>query len=170
MLSKFWRLPETGAYWLVFLLLGLAMEGVALFYQYKLDYAPCVICIHIRIWTAALILVAISGLLVHKSRIGILTSQLLMLVVSIGLLERSWLLLGIERGFVEGSCSMDSGLPSWFALDKWWPTVFEVMEPCGYTPELLFGITMAEALLVFSVSMILVHLLLLTGFFLKNKM
>ena len=24
------------------------------------------------------------------------------------------------------------------------------MEPCGYTPELLFGITMAEALVVFS--------------------
>ena len=169
MLSKFWRLPETTGYWLFFLLLGLAMEGVALFYQYKLDYAPCVVCIHTRIWTAALILTAILGLLLHKSRAGVLTSQLLMLVVSIGLMERSWLLLGIERGFIEGSCSMDSGLPAWFALDKWWPTVFEVMEPCGYTPELLFGITMAEALVVFSVTMILLHSLLLTGLFLKNR-
>ncbi len=58
---------------------------------------------------------------------------------------------------------MDSSLPNWFALDKWWPTVFEVMEPCGYTPELLFGITMAEALVVFSILMLLTHFLLLTA-------
>jgi len=28
------------------------------------------------------------------------------------------------------------------------------MEPCGYTPELLFGVTMAEALVVFSIGLL----------------
>jgi disulfide bond formation protein DsbB len=51
---------------------------------------------------------------------------------------------------------MESGLPDWFALDVWFPKLFKVWEPCGYTPELLFGITMAEGLLVFSVVMVLV--------------
>ncbi|MFC6670264.1 hypothetical protein [Marinobacterium aestuariivivens] len=41
---------------------------------------------------------------------------------------------------------MDSGLPAWFAPDQWWPWMFEIWEPCGYTPEMPFGITMAEAL------------------------
>ncbi len=169
MRNKFWRLPEKTGYWLFFLLLGFALEGVALFYQYQLDYSPCVLCIHLRIWTAALILVAVLGLLVHKTRAGIILSQFLMLVVSAGMLERSWLLLGIERGFIEGSCSMDSGLPAWLALDKWFPAIFEVMEPCGYTPELLFGITMAEALLVFSVLMVFLHFMLFVSVLRANK-
>ena len=45
---------------------------------------------------------------------------------------------------------MTLGLPSWFALDEWFPVLFGVWEACGDTPELLFGITMAEALIVLS--------------------
>jgi disulfide bond formation protein DsbB len=72
-----------------------------------------------------------------------------------GMLERSWQLLGTERGWIFGSCNMDAGLPAWFALDRWFPAVFEVKDACGYTPELLFGVTMAEALLLFSLTLTL---------------
>ena len=41
-------------------------------------------------------------------------------------------------------------MPSWFAIDVWFPQLFKVQTSCGYTPELLFGITMAEALIVSS--------------------
>lgn len=64
--------------------------------------------------------------------------------------------LGSERLTIVMSCTEDSGLPAWFALDKWFPLVFEVHEPCGYTPELLFGITMAEGLVVLSVVLVVV--------------
>ncbi len=168
MLNKFWQLPAKTAYWLFFLLLGIALELVALFYQYQLEYAPCVVCIHIRIWTGALILASLLGFTAHYSRLGRVFSQFLMLAVSAGMLERSWLLLGIERGFIEGSCTMDSGLPAWFALDKWLPVLFEVQEPCGYTPELLFGVTMAEALIVFSVIMVIIHFAWLLAIVLKK--
>ena len=79
-------------------------------------------------------------------------------VLSIGLLERAWMLLGIERGTVEGSCSFDSGLPAWFALDQWFPAIFKVWEACGYTPELLFGITMAESLVLLGAVALLVSI------------
>lgn len=46
-----------------------------------------------------------------------------------------------------GSCSFDLGLPSWLALDKWMPLIFKVQTTCGYTPELAFGVSMAEVLL-----------------------
>ena len=78
-----------------------------------------------------------------------------MTALMIGLLERSYQLLGVERGFIMGDCSMNSGLPAWFALDKWLPSVFKVWEPCGYTPEILFGVTMAEALMFISILLIL---------------
>jgi disulfide bond formation protein DsbB len=66
------------------------------------------------------------------------------------LVERSWQVLAVERGWIFGDCDMDLGMPSWFALDSWLPSVFEVQTSCGYTPILLLGITMAEALLVIS--------------------
>ncbi len=160
MLQKFWQLPQNKWYWITFIILGVALESVALFYQYILEYSPCVLCIHTRIWVMALILVSLLGLASRQYLAGVRFAQLSMFAVSLGLLDRSWQLLGVERGFIMGGCSMDSGLPAWFALDKWFPAMFEVMEPCGYTPELPFGVTMAEALLVFSAVMVIFHGLL----------
>lgn len=145
------RMGASPISWLVVLVLGLAMEGIALYFQYVLGYGPCVLCIHIRIYIAGLILVAAVALAARKGRAALITCLALTLALSAGMAERSWLTLGVERGFIEGACDMNTGLPAWFALDKWFPQVFEPWEPCGYTPELLFGITMAEGLIVFSV-------------------
>jgi len=155
------RLAAIGAsawYWLAMLATGLSLEAVALFYQYALDYYPCVVCIHVRIWVLAFILVALLALLVRGFRYARTLMHGLTIVLSAGLLERAWMLLGIERGTVEGSCSFDSGLPAWFALDQWFPALFKIWEACGYTPELLFGITMAESLLVLAVAALLVSI------------
>lgn len=151
MLDKLTCLSRSSWYWLSLIVIGVAMEGVALFFQYGLDYGPCVLCIHIRIWVMALILIAILGLVFKKCPIATKANHLLTLGVAVGLAERSWQTLAVEKGWIIDSCSMDSGLPNWFALDEWFPHMFEPWEPCGYTPELLFGITMAEGLMAFSV-------------------
>jgi disulfide bond formation protein DsbB len=157
-LSKLSNLSANKWYWLAILILGVSLEATALVYQYILDYMPCVLCIHVRIWVLAIIVISLLSLMLYKQWQGLLVMQLSMTVIGVGLLERSYRLLGTERGFLSGGCSMDSGLPQWFALDKWWPMVFEVQEPCGYTPELLLGITMAEALLVFSALLLLLSM------------
>ncbi|VAW79837.1 Periplasmic thiol:disulfide oxidoreductase DsbB, required for DsbA reoxidation [hydrothermal vent metagenome] len=154
MRDKLYRIATGIPYWAALIVLALALEGVALFYQYRLDYWPCVMCIHVRVWVLGLIVVGMMGLLLrHQHKLQVL-AQLLVAVVGAGMLERSLKLLGTERGTLEGSCAMESGLPAWFALDQWFPSVFQVMEPCGYTPELLFGVTMAEALVVFSAALL----------------
>ena len=153
------RLAAIGAgawYWLAILATGLSLEAVALYYQYALDYYPCVLCIHVRIWVLGFVLAALLALFVRSFRYLRTLMHGLTVVLSLGLLERAWMLLGIERGTVEGSCSFDSGLPAWFALDQWFPALFKVWEACGYTPEILFGITMAEGLVVFGVAALLV--------------
>ena len=156
MLNKLEVIGSSAWYWLALAVAGLSMEAVALIYQYVLEYLPCVLCIHARIWVLGFILLALLALLLRGSRSWLVMLHLLNTVVMAGLLERAWLLLGTERGTVEGSCEMDLGFPGWFALDAWFPWMFRVWEPCGYTPELLFGITMAEALVVFSAVMVLV--------------
>ncbi len=150
MLQKYLNISSSKWYWLALLLLGISLEASALFYQYVLDYPPCVLCIHVRIWVLGMIVISLLALKFYKNSLGLLTSQIVMTLLSLGLFERSYQLLGTERGFVYGECNMESGLPAWFALDSWFPSVFKIWAACGYTPELLFGVTMAEALIVMS--------------------
>lgn len=154
-LLNFGRQP---LYWLGMLALGAGMEATALVYQHLLDYPPCVMCIHVRIWVVVMMLVAVIGLLLCRRRVWCALAHLLMGGVMLGLLERAWQLLGTERGFIISTCGFDLGLPAWLALDRWLPAVFEVQTTCGYTPELLFGITTAEMLLVISAGLSIISL------------
>ena len=147
LLTKF---SKSAWYWALLVLIGLSFEFVGLYYQHVLELMPCVLCIHVRIWVMALILVSLLALWMRRNAIMNLLAHMLTVVIAIGLLERSYQLLGTERGFTFTDCGLDLGLPAWLALDAWFPAVFKVQTSCGYTPELLFGITMAEALIVFS--------------------
>ena len=134
--------------WLLFIIGCLLFESVALYYQYVLDFPPCVVCIHVRILLAALLIAAVFGLLLRKHLVPRIGALFVILSICIVLVERSWLLLGTERGFTMGSCSFDLGLPDWLALDQWMPLIFKVHTTCGYTPIIAFGFSMAEILLV----------------------
>jgi disulfide bond formation protein DsbB len=148
MMHSLQQLLSSRIYWLVLLVGALAAEAVALYFQYGLDYGPCVLCIHIRLWLFALILVALVALLLPRCPKVQIGGRLLTLIIALGFTERSWRTLAIERNWIESSCSFDSGLPSWFTPGEWWPLMFEIWESCGYTPEVLFGFTMAEMLAV----------------------
>ena len=112
------------AYWLVLIGFAVGMELVALYYQYVLDEWPCVVCIHTRIWLMALIIVSVAALLVKRRIIMSLVGHSMVTIIMLGLLDRSWLLLGVERGTIFGSCDMDLVLPVWLDVDKWFPFIF----------------------------------------------
>jgi len=151
--------------WWGIALFGLALEGAALYYQYVLNYGPCVLCIHVRLWLFGIVGVALAGALFSRQPRSQTLLWLVMLVPAIGFAERSWQVLAVERGWSMGACSMDPGLPRWFAVDRWFPVLFEPWEACGYTPEILLGITMAETLMGLSVMLVILVLafLALTG-------
>lgn len=142
-------------YWAALALFGLALEAGALYYQYVLDEWPCLLCIQIRIWIMAFILLSILALFFTRSVFAMRLFHGGSLLIMIGLLERSWRVLAVERGWIFSACEMDLGMPSWFALDKWFPLLFEVQTSCGYTPLILFNITMAEVLFVVSAGLLL---------------
>ena len=150
MLDTLAKIGNNSFYWLALVVIGLLSEAVGLYYQYVLEELPCVLCIQVRLWLMALILVALLVLLLRRLRFTPLAGHLLTVVIAAGLLERSYVLLGTERRFLLGDCGFDLGLPAWFTPDTWFPSVFQVETTCGYTPELPFGITMAEALIVAS--------------------
>lgn len=161
MLELIRRFSHRKLYWVLLIILGLSLEGSALYYQYVLDEWPCVLCIHIRIWILGFIVLAILALLIRNNRWLTRGLHLINTVIMGALVERSWQTLAVERGWVFGECDMESGLPFWFALDKWFPAVFEVLTACGYTPLIIFNITMAETLMLVTSLLLVVSLVLL---------
>ncbi|RDH84974.1 MAG: disulfide bond formation protein B [endosymbiont of Galathealinum brachiosum] len=145
-------------YWLAYISGGLSLLAAALFYQYQLEELPCVVCIQVRLWISLIVIVSIAGLLFRKMAWLNAGLQIIILLSVIGLAERSYLLLGTERGFIFGDCGFDAGLPAWFAIEQWLPWMYQVETSCGYTPEIIFGVTMAEALMLLSAGLTLFSL------------
>ena len=137
-------------YWVFLALLGLFMEAVALYYQYGVGDEPCQLCIHIRIWVAAFTALALVMCVLPGGRWVNTAGHLLAVGCMVGLMERTKYLWDVERGLGEGSCEFFLGFPDWFALDRWFPAMFEVRNLCGFTPEMLFGLSMAQILMVVS--------------------
>ncbi len=155
MLNLLARLGRQRRYWAALVVIGIALEGAALYYQYALDEWPCALCIHVRIWVVAFILLGLAGLFATGSTVASRVLHGLNLVVMLGLAERSYQVLAVERGWTFGDCAMDLGMPAWFALDRWIPWLFEVQTTCGYSPYIVGQITMAEPLLVISVLLVM---------------
>ena len=153
-LSRLWALISdltlSKGYWALLVVLGLFMEGVALYYQYVIGDDPCQICIHTRIWVAAFTLLALLMCLLPSKRWLNTGGHVLVTACMLGLWERCKYLWDVERGLGEGSCEFVLGFPDWFALDRWFPAMFEVRTLCGFTPSMPFGLSMAEVLIVVS--------------------
>ncbi|MEP4485808.1 MAG: disulfide bond formation protein B [Halioglobus sp.] len=163
------QLLTSKGYWVCVLLTGIALEAVALFYQYALGDEPCQICIHIRIWVAAFTLLALIMCLLPRNNILNLIAHLLTVVTTVGLWERCKYLLDVELGRGDASCNFYLGFPEWFALDSWLPWLFEVRNLCSLTPMLPGGISMAEGLIVIA-SILLPISLLALGLNIKTTM
>ena len=155
-------------FWLMYIVGGIIMLAVALYHQYVLNEQPCVLCIQVRLWVSLFVIVSFIGLLFRNIRVVNSIAHLSVIVIAIGLMERSYQLLGTERGFILGACNFDLGLPAWFAVEEWLPWMFRVETTCGYSPVVAFGITMAEALIVLSAGMLLVSLSVALASFSRN--
>ncbi len=168
MLNRLSSLSRGQLYWIALLLGGLALQATALFYQYVLDEWPCVICIHIRIWIAGFILVAVLALFVRKRLPVLRLLHGLNVIMMLGFAERSYQVLAVERGWVFGGCNLELGMPAWFALDQWMPWLFEVKTSCGYTPLIVGNISMAEILMALSALLCLISFVFLVSSFIKG--
>jgi len=168
LIQQFKSMAHSRWYWLFYIVTGLALLAIALFYQYVFDEQPCVVCIQVRLWISLLVLVALAGLFSRSSIVNTI-AHISTVLIAIGLTERSYLLLGTERGFIFSDCGFDLGLPSWLAIDEWLPWLYRIETSCGYTPEIIFGITMAEALIVFSISLLLISFCVPLASFIKIK-
>ena len=122
-------------------------------------------CIQVRVLIALLIIIALAALLLGSNRMINTVAHISIVLIAAGLTERSYQLLGTERGFIFGDCGFSLGLPAWLAIEDWFPWLFRVETSCSYTPEIILGITIAESLMVLSILLLLFSFsVLLVGF------
>ena len=150
-------------YWLAVALFGMALLVVALYYQYALGDEPCQVCIHARLWVVTFTLIALIMLFIPQTSLVRVVGNLAVLIASAGLFERARYLYRLENGIGDGSCQFQLGMPDWFAVDRWMPWLFEVRNLCSFTPEMLFGLSMAETLMGLAMGIALVATLTLAG-------
>ncbi|RZO78616.1 MAG: disulfide bond formation protein B [Halieaceae bacterium] len=162
-MSTLLQLLQSRWYWLTIALFGIALLGVALYYQYALGDEPCQVCIHARLWVVAFTLIALVMLITPQIKILRILGNGGVLIAGVGLTERARYLYRLENGMGDGSCQFQLGMPDWFAVDRWMPWLFEVRNLCSFTPEMLFGVSMAESLAASAIGISLLALLALTG-------
>ena len=151
LLKRLKDIQQGHVYWLVYIAGSLLLMAAAMYFQYIREEPPCLMCIQVRILLSLLIIIAVIGLLTRRHPLMNVLANISTVLVAISMSERAYQLLGTERGFVFSDCGFDLGLPAWLALDEWLPWLFRVQTTCGYTPEIAFGVTIAESLMVLSI-------------------
>ena len=162
-MSTLFQLLQSRWYWLTIALFGIALLGVALYYQYALGDEPCQVCIHARLWVVAFTLIALVMLITPQIKILRILGNGGVLIAGVGLTERARYLYRLETGMVDGSSQFQLGMPDWFAVDRWMPWLFEVRNLCSFTPEMLLGLSMAETLMGLAIGIGFLAALTLVG-------
>lgn len=172
LLNRLITAEQSPILWLFIFILSSASMGFALYYQYALDWDPCVLCIHIRIIMFGLILLSLMMIYLCRFRALRLIGFLGQTALATLLYQRANELYRVEIGLEDAGCLFSAGLPSWFDLEAWLPSLFEVRSACGVSPNVLLNITMAESLYLTSAFALVVASilsLLSIGLFIRDK-
>jgi len=147
-LNVFYKISQARYFWLAGAFYLLLMEAIALYYQYVLEYYPCALCVQIRAWVSGAIILSIGFSFVSEHLWWRWTGLTLTTTLVGGALYTSWYAFGVENGTVLSSCTMGAGFPEFMPLDQWIPWLFSAQGMCGRSPDMWFGLTMNEGLLI----------------------
>jgi|TARA_B110000908_G_scaffold171736_1_gene235628 disulfide bond formation protein DsbB len=135
--------------WLLLAISALFLELCALFFQYYMGLAPCIMCIYQRVALWGIFLAGIIGYLGHQFT---WTRILAYLSWATGAI---WgLLIAIEHVTIQSSnslfysCEYVPNFPEWLPLHLWLPWLFEATGDCGDINWQFFGHSMPQIMIV----------------------
>lgn len=147
-MKTFYNLSSSRLFWFAGAISLLVMESIALYFQYELGYEPCALCVQIRAWVMGAIILTICTSFVCTKFLWRWIGLTLTSAMLIGGLKTSWYSMGVENGDIIGSCSSGAGFPSFMPLDDWMPWLFSAQGLCGQSPNMWFGLSMNEGLII----------------------
>lgn len=140
------KLTTSPKAWLCLAFSALSLEAIALYFQYAMELAPCIMCVYQRLAILALVFAGISGAILANYAIGRLLGFSLWATAAI------WgLITAIEHvdmqansGSLFYSCEFIPNFPSWAPLHQWFPLLFEATGDCGEISWQLLGYSMPQ--------------------------
>jgi disulfide bond formation protein DsbB len=136
--------------WLLLGLSALALEVTALYFQYAMGLAPCIMCIYQRVAIWAIVFAGLVGYFGNQHVMARIIAYALWGTGAI------WgLLIAIEHVEIQSSsmsflfsCEFIPNFPSWAPLHEWLPALFEATGDCGDIKWQFFGYTMPQMMIV----------------------
>ena len=136
--------------WQLLAFTALCLELSALYFQYAMGLAPCIMCIYQRTAIWGIFFAGVVGSLGNKN------SVLRIIAFSLWGLGAIWgLLIAVEHVEIQSatlsflySCEIIPNFPSWAPLHEWLPSLFEATGDCGDIDWQLFGYTMPQMMIV----------------------
>lgn len=133
--------------WLLLACTALLLLATGLYFQYSLNYQPCIKCIYVRAAFAGILLAALLALVAPKQSLVRLLSIFAWLAAAVYGAMQAQELVTIEQTLASGgftTCALFADFPAWLALDNWFPAVFAVTGTCGGVDWQFLGLSMAE--------------------------
>jgi len=136
--------------WQLLTLTAFGLELSALYFQYVMGLAPCIMCIYQRTAVWGIFFAGIVGSLGNKNIV------LRLVAFSLWGLSAIWgLLIALEHVEIQSatlsflySCEFVPNFPIWAPLHEWLPYLFEATGDCGDINWQFFGYTMPQMMIV----------------------
>jgi disulfide bond formation protein DsbB len=136
--------------WQLLAFTALCLELSALYFQYAMGLAPCIMCIYQRTAIWGIFFAGVVGSLGNKN------SVLRIIAFSLWGLGAIWgLLIAVEHVEIQSatmsflySCEIIPNFPSWAPLHEWLPSLFEATGDCGDIDWQFIGYTMPQIMIV----------------------
>lgn len=156
--------------WGLLALSGVGLELAALYFQYIMDLAPCVMCIYIRVAVLGLILAGLIGMLQPKRWFIRFVGISSWLVSSIWGLRLAYDLNDMQvNPSPFATCSFYPEFPSFMPLDVWLPSVFSPTGMCSDSVWTFLSVSMAQWMIVCFAVYILLALIVLFPALTRSK-
>lgn len=144
------NLTTTSKPWLLLALSALGLELCALFFQYAMDLAPCIMCVYQRL---AIVAIFLAGLVGAAGSNILFTRVIAYALWGTGAIWGA--LIAIEHVEMQTntnslffSCDLVPNFPTWAPLHEWLPFLFEATGDCGEISWQFLGFSMPQWMIV----------------------
>ncbi|NNJ90143.1 MAG: disulfide bond formation protein B [Gammaproteobacteria bacterium] len=143
-------------WWLLLVSSMLLFELTALYFQYRLELDPCVLCVFQRTAVMGVLVAGLVGVINPLNRWLRFTAYSIWGACSIWGAYTASKHAGLQLGFIEQSITCEYTAPTWFMLDKWVPWMFEPTSIyCDEIKWSFFGFSMPQVMLAIFVLLLL---------------
>jgi len=127
------ELPQKRAAWLLLAASAFIFEAIALFFQYKMGLAPCIMCIYQRTAMLGLLAAGLVGAINPTNTILRTVGFISWGLASIWgfLIAREHIAMQTTTDPFAFSCEFEPNFPSFMPLHEWLPSFFAATGDCG---------------------------------------